>query len=357
MLQNHFPADYREGRHNFIAACEPAGAETITRVHPSAAGPDGKSLFIDCALTGSRHAKKALLLIAGTHGVEGTFGSGALTGLLRGGLVARLPQDTRLVMVHALNPYGFAWDRRVNEGNVDLNRNFIDHKKPPKNDAYKALADAIAPKDISAAALKQADAELNAYAAKHGQRGLQDAMTLGQYHFPDGLFYGGNKPAWSAMMLKDIIDEHIPDAQTLIAIDCHTGLGELGAAELIVEDLPGTPAHSRAKKIWGDIASAETGESLSSPLRGTLDQAFAKWRGHTKLNFAVLEMGTTSWLQTIDALRKDNWLYAHAQGKSPMSAKIRKAMRDAFAPDDAGWRKKAFAAAEKTVAAAVGALS
>ena len=351
-----FPADYRQGRHDFVAACEPAGAETITRVHPAAQGPDGKPLFIDCGLTGSRHAQKALLLIAGTHGVEGTFGSGALTGLLRGGLPARLPADTRLVMIHALNPYGFAWDRRVNEDNVDLNRNFIDHAHPPDSEAYRALADAIAPKDVSPETLARADAVLEAFVAKHGMRGLQDAMTPGQYEFADGLFYGGKAPAWSAKMLKDILDEHIPDAQTLIAVDFHTGLGEFGEAELIVEDLPGSAAHDRARNIWDRIAAVETGQSVSSPLHGTLDQAFAQWRGHTKLNFAVLEMGTTSWPQTVDALRKDNWLHCHAKGKSPKAAEIRQAMRTAFAPDDAAWRKKAFAAAERTVASAVTAL-
>ncbi len=354
--QIHFPQDYRQGRHNFVAACEAAGAEVVTRVHPSAQGPDGKPLFIDCGLTGSRHAKKALMLISGTHGVEGAFGSGALTGLLRGGLVARLPADTRLVMIHALNPYGFAWDRRVNEDNIDLNRNFVDHSKPPANALYAELAEAIAPKDISPEALRVADAKLDCFVAAHGQRGLQDALTPGQYQFPDGLFYGGAAPAWSALMLKDILDEHVPDAETLIAVDFHTGLGEFGEAELIVEDLPGSPAHDRAGRIWGDIASAETGESLSSALNGTLDQAFAQWRGHTRLNFAVLEMGTTSWPQTIDALRRDNWLYCHARGKSPMAAEIRTALRAAFAPEDADWRAKAFAAAELTVGRALQAL-
>ena len=52
--------------------------------------------------------------------------------------------------MHAINPYGFAWTRRVNEDNVDLNRNFVDHDKAyPKNDGYLAIADAILPQDWS----------------------------------------------------------------------------------------------------------------------------------------------------------------------------------------------------------------
>src|SRR5579864_1554853 len=73
--EDYFPADYRQARRNFIAACEKAGIDSIARVHPAAKGPDGKPLFIDCAAIGPRHARRALLLIAGTHGVEGYFGS------------------------------------------------------------------------------------------------------------------------------------------------------------------------------------------------------------------------------------------------------------------------------------------
>ena len=129
--ESYFPQDYRGARKAFIAACEARGIDVVTRVHPSAKGPDGKPLFLDVCALGPRTAQKALLLICGTHGVEGYFGSGVMTGLLRSGVTA--PPDARLVMVHALNPFGFAWNRRVNEDNVDLNRSFVDHADVPSN--------------------------------------------------------------------------------------------------------------------------------------------------------------------------------------------------------------------------------
>lgn len=30
-----------------------------------------------------------------------------------------------MLFIHAVNPYGFAWRRRVNENNVELNRSFL----------------------------------------------------------------------------------------------------------------------------------------------------------------------------------------------------------------------------------------
>jgi hypothetical protein len=97
----HFPADYRVGRHNFIAACEQAQIDVITRVHPKASGRDGKPLFLDTAIIGPREAKKALLLISATHGVEGYFGSGVQTGLMREGLARRAPPGSKIVLLHA----------------------------------------------------------------------------------------------------------------------------------------------------------------------------------------------------------------------------------------------------------------
>ena len=44
------------------------------------------------------------------------------------------------MLIHAINPHGFAWLRRVTEDNVDLNRNWIDFDQPaPANPAYDAL--------------------------------------------------------------------------------------------------------------------------------------------------------------------------------------------------------------------------
>ena len=84
-------------------------------------------------------------MIAGTHGVEGHCGSGAQVAWLQQGGPARLPPRTGALLIHAINPHGFAWGRRVNEDNIDLNRNFVDHSQPhPANADYEALREHIA---------------------------------------------------------------------------------------------------------------------------------------------------------------------------------------------------------------------
>jgi hypothetical protein len=113
-----FAKDYRDARRAFIAACEHAHGDSIARVHPAALGPDGKPLFIDSAAFGSRDAAKALLVITGVNGQAGRSGSQILTALLDGRTMP-IP-GTRLVMVHALNPFGFAWGRPENEAGMSL---------------------------------------------------------------------------------------------------------------------------------------------------------------------------------------------------------------------------------------------
>ncbi len=355
----HFPADYRDARHAFIHACEQAGVDVVARVHPKVEGRDGKPLFLDTAVIGPREAKKALLLISATHGVEGYFGSGVQTGLMREGLAGRAPKDSKIVLLHALNPYGFSWDRRVNEDNADINRNCVDFKNPPANEPYDKLAAAISPRDISEEALHQANAKLVEYLKSHGAFALQEAISKGQYKYPDGVYYGGARESWSIKMLKDVYTETLTHVKTLTVIDFHTGLGDFGAGEMITEDLPGSAPYKRAKAMWGRrVASSEAGESVSAPLSGTIDKAVAKWLKAVELTFAALEVGTRDTRAVFNALRKDNWLHCFAPGrdKHKDAEAIRLELRDAFYPDTAEWKRKVWGHAQDVVGAALQAL-
>jgi hypothetical protein len=113
-----FAKDYRNARKAFISACVRANGDSIARVHPTALGPDGKPLFIDSVAFGSREARKALLVITGYRAEDGLLGSQILTSLLDSQVIPLA--QTRLVLVHALNPFGFAWGRHGNEDSLSL---------------------------------------------------------------------------------------------------------------------------------------------------------------------------------------------------------------------------------------------
>jgi hypothetical protein len=290
--------------------------------------------------------------------VEGYFGSGVQTGLLRGELAKRAFAGVKIVFLHALNPFGFAWNRRVDENNADINRNFVDHVNPPPNDAYEALADAIAPATLAPAAMKKANAKLSAFARRFGAFALQEAISRGQYRHADGLYFGGARECWSAQMLKEVVGEELADVERLIAIDFHTGLGECGCAEMITEHLPRSRAYVRAKKMWGQLVrSSEAAESLSAPLSGTIDQAMAAWMKGKELTFAALEAGTAPLRQVFDALRRDNWLHARATPAHRRARAIKHDIRAAFYPDTREWKRRVWHQAEAVVHAARTALA
>ena len=96
-----FPKDYRGARKAFIAACGRAHCDAISRVHPALVGKDGKPLFLDSVALGPRDAKKAVLVIS-----DGAAACAVMTAILNPG--PKTPKGTRLVLVHAFDPFAFA---------------------------------------------------------------------------------------------------------------------------------------------------------------------------------------------------------------------------------------------------------
>src|SRR5262249_1020436 len=88
--------------------------------------PKGEELTIDVLESSRGNTDRLLLVSSGLHGVEGFFGSAIQLALLeRWQRESRLPPNVRVLFLHGLNPYGFAWSRRVDSENIDPNRNFL----------------------------------------------------------------------------------------------------------------------------------------------------------------------------------------------------------------------------------------
>jgi hypothetical protein len=103
-----FSSDYATARGKFRDAAREAGGQLDSVGHPQP-GPDGGDLSTDIAWFGPRSAPAVLVMISATHGVEGFCGSGAQIDWLRRGEASRLPKDVAVLMIHVVNPYGFAW--------------------------------------------------------------------------------------------------------------------------------------------------------------------------------------------------------------------------------------------------------
>lgn len=345
-IARHFARDYSDARARFLAAARAAGAAHVAYQHPLR-GPDGEKLFADVAWHGPADAPRVLLTISATHGIEGFCGALCQTAWFAEGLARELPADTALCTVHAINPHGFAWLRRVTEDNVDLNRNFVDHAKPyPDNPGYRALSDAIAPAEWTPASRAATQAVLDAYAARHGAMALQTAISAGQYSHPLGLFFGGHAPTWSRRTLLAILERFVAHARDVAVIDYHTGLGPYGHGEIIGALPPGSDGLKRAQDwLGGEVTSAELGTSTSAVLNGTNQAGMAAHLPHARFTGVALEYGVAPVDDTLNALRADNWLHVHGDLTGEQARAIKAEMRRVFYGDTDAWKEQVWARA------------
>lgn len=330
--------DYAEARRRFLRAAAETGADVITFSHPDAAGPDGGELAIDRAELGPPDAGAALLIVSGTHGVEGFAGSALQTRWLAERARQPLPAGLRVVLVHALNPFGFAWTRRTNEDNVDLNRNFVDWSRPPPaNEGYDRLASLLVPHQWDPATRDATTAELLAEAQDIGLAEFQQVVTAGQYRHPGGVFYGGSGPVWSHRWLAEQASAMVGSARRLGIIDLHTGLGPWGHGELIVCAGKATPLYQRAERWWGDVRSMQDGESVSAELVGDWLGRIVDLLPAVEVTAAALEFGTVDPVSVLQALRGEAWLHSSGPADGTMAEAVRSEVRAAFADDDPAW--------------------
>jgi len=335
----YFSSDYSEARERFLEAAHAAGAAIESFENPDRCS-EGEQLFTDVALIGQTDARNILVLGSGTHGVEGFTGSALQTGLLREGVVSNLDEDLSVVMIHAINPYGFACLRRYNEDNVDLNRNFVDHTNPyPENPEYEKLSKAISPKSLCLWSGLGFWSRIGWHLLANGRAYLTKAIGSGQYSRPEGLSYGGNTETWSNQTIQLIAERFLSKAERVVIIDFHTGLGEYGDSEIILCVPTDSPTYKRAMDIWGadKIKSTVAGESVSVHIRGPLKAAFPELLPNSQVTATSLEFGTVPLLRVLSALWADNWLHHHGGMDHPKAKSIKSKLLRAFYPDEDEW--------------------
>ena len=292
--------------------------------------------------------------------MEGFCGSGCQTGFLTEGWGVRLGSDVALVLVHANNPHGFAHERRVNEDNIDLNRNFVDFDDgPPESPGYAELHSALVPADWDGDARAAADATIEAYKQREGVAAFQQVTSRGQYTHPDGLFYGGTGPSWSRRTIEAFAREHLAHARRIALVDFHTGLGPRGYGEVIGRGGPGDPQYERTVAWYGaDVRSAAVGNSSSVRLNGTIDFGYRRACPEAELTAITLEFGTLPFEAVHQAVRADNWLYAKGGAEaSPHFERIKAEIRAAFYGDDSQWKADIWTRGQEIVEQALAGVS
>jgi hypothetical protein len=338
-----FSSRYAQARAKFLRAARGIGL-AVTHYPLAVPGRDGEELAVDVAWQGPLDASNLLLLSSGVHGVEGVCGSGVQTALLDDQTWAGQvnASGAAVLYVHALNPYGFSYVRRVTQENVDLNRNFQDFSQPlPSNPAYCALHSRLLPPVWPPSWGNRL--AITGLIATQGLRRLQTAISSGQSERPDGLFYTGVEPTWSQRTLRQLLRDHTTKVGHLAWIDLHTGLGRRGHCERgFMGELSDTQTYTRANTWWGrEVALRHIGSStsVSASVKGPLWIAAVQERPQARFTGMFMEFGTQPLLEVMHALRGDHWLHLHPEAPPALAASINRLMFEAFFVDTPEWKR------------------
>jgi predicted deacylase len=342
-----FPASYVLGRQHWLTQVEHLMLAKQRRAYPCAgAGPEGEALITDTVWVGSADAKNVLVLIAGTHGIEGYAGSAIQIDFLRL-LRARhftLPPDVAVLLIHALTPWGYAWQRRCDGDGVDLNRNAVDFSKPlPENPDYDALRSALFLDDKA-----ERDHLFSEFETKQGRVAFEKAISGGQYHDASGPFYGGGKPAHGRVVSEELIQHYGLQQRNLAVLDFHTGLGVYGHGEIICDHPPESAGTQLARRWYGDFVTLPAlGTSSSVAKAGLMDYVWHDvMNGHSC--YITLEFGTYSTDQLFDVLLRDHQLWAQAGNEQDRLAHSQ-LMRQHFCPNDPAWQEMVLFRARQVI--------
>lgn len=334
-----FSTDYLTARERFRRAAGSAGAD-LTALPLAARGPEGHQLTIDIACFGVQPARRVLLHTSGLHGVEAFAGSAVQLAALA--QLPAPPAQCALVLVHTLNPYGMAWLRRVNENNVDLNRNFLRENEhfevgSPIYDRLDALLNPPSPPANDFFRLR-----LAALALRYGPRSLTQAIAQGQYGYPQGLFYGGNALQPGPAVYLDWLSRRLQETDYLMAVDLHTGLGEWGQAVQFMEHGVGaTPARDLSIQLKPFVIEPARDAARPYRTRGGMGGALPRALPRSRIDFILQEIGTDGPLAVLRALRNENrW---HHYGARSSGESVKRALLESFCPASTTWRRQAVA--------------
>jgi Protein of unknown function (DUF2817) len=348
-----FSANYREARGKFLEAVATASS-------------DGEDLAMDFAAS-APELPRQLIISSACHGIEGYCGSGVQVFAARDAeLLARAADaGVGLIFIHALNPHGFSFGRRVTQENVDLNRNFhAGAASLPRNERYAELHALLLPQVWPPNAENQA--AVGAWIAQHGERAFQAAVSQGQYEFADGLFFGGTQPTWSNTTLRALLRETCAGKTRVGWIDLHTGLGPNGHGERIFAGPDDAATVARARAWWDGggqtpITSIYDGSSTSAFLTGLMWLSIYDEAPGTEVTGIALEYGTQDVMHVLHALRADHWLArARQRGEAvapELAETIHAQVRAAFYTETDLWKGQIIAQARQAMTQAIHGLS
>ncbi len=368
-----YPGSYQDSRTRFRAYLTRIRQRWPGAQFQSQSASDNEDLTIDwIEAKPIDRPEKLLVFTMGEHGVEGYVGSAMLHLFIEEYLTRLNPTNTGLLLVHAINAWGMKHWQRNNADNVDLNRNFIwsaagtapqfDSSVNPDYTQLNTFLNPTGPVGNIATSKAAFVFNLLGKLISPGARTLRAASLLGQYRYPQGIYYGGAtlQPETQAMMA--LYDSGLRDYDQVVILDMHTGYGPRYQMTLVNSWLePRSSTELAQRYAYPTVANATPsqfyrieGDMIDYIYRLAGEKYAGKRLFATTFEFGTLGDSTLASLRSLQTLILANqmrWHGAPAEARRQIEADF----RDLFFPQEAAWQEKAAADARQAFEGILGA--
>lgn len=331
---------YEENRTDFLKL---AGSHLL----PAWTLPTDSSLTTDLALLTQQKSpsEQVIVISSGLHGIEGFVGSS-----LQRYLLQNYKFNSDVLMVHAMNPWGMKNLRRVDENNIDLNRNFIQGSEifKSQNTDYLKINSFLNPQEPAAIGFFQRFgflAQSVEFILRFGIEPLRKAILVGQYSEPKGLYYGGSAVSHLKNKVDILLKKNLASYKKILWIDLHTGYGEKGKLHLLSNDENSTEG-LRLKNLFKeqkiDFGNQKNFYKSTGDLCAYLN---SKSSGSQEITAFVFEYGTLDSQKTlgsIESLRRmvlENQGFQFGYDNEQSKLKSIELFQEQFYPQDPLWKK------------------
>ncbi len=280
------------------------------------------NLYIDfCYIPAQKIKSKLLILSSAIHGIEGFVGSGVQQMTMTELLTEQSLDEMGILLIHAMNPYGFKYFRRFTENNVDLNRNceIDENLYSSKNLGYTKLYNLLNPKGkVNLKSIRNRFFHISAIKKiiTASMKILRQAVLQGQYEFQEGIYFGGNDREPQIKLITPVLKKISSEYQIIFNIDLHTGYGEYGTLHLFPNPVKNQKIQNDLEKIfkgynidWGNDEDFYT-------INGDFSNYIGKIIPEKYFLPMVFEFGTLNSQTTFGAIKSLNIVVNENQGNN-----------------------------------------
>ena len=312
-------------------------------------------LYIDSFYLPAEEQTNLIVLTTGVHGMEGYIGTTMLDVFFTEIYPTLDRENTGVLVVANVNPYGMKYYRRYNENNVDLNRNFIldwdsfdlsSNKEYPKVDTFLGPTGKIRNAFWHEVGFYLS---LGKTAITEGADTVSDALLTGQYEYPQGVYYGGTGDEASTVYLKDVFSQCLDSAyENIVHIDLHSGYGPRYNM-VIFNSVFETMTEDQSREAFGyDYIIAHDSESFYATTGDTTDFFYRlaqQKQAEAELFSTCFEFGTIgdAFFDTILSLKytvDENRNHWYPTSNAISAEIVRQNYFELFYPTETAWREK-----------------